>query len=208
MIIAFANQKGGVGKTTLAIIFANYLTMIMKENIFVSDMDYQRSILAKFTSTADTTDNQPYPVEAMEMDDFHKLQIRSDTDKNQIIIIDLPGKLDDDRLIPILQQSDLIICPFIYDEITVTSTYEFAFVIKQLNTKAQIAMVPNKIKGIVKYGTLESVNAALAEFGEVLPPISDRIAFTRLTTAAMPHELIGVVEPTFKHIYQKFIIDN
>ena len=39
MIITFATQKGGVGKTTLAVAFANYLTITKKEKVKVFDFD-------------------------------------------------------------------------------------------------------------------------------------------------------------------------
>ena len=35
MIVTFAQQKGGVGKTTLAIAFANYLTLHHKKTVKV-----------------------------------------------------------------------------------------------------------------------------------------------------------------------------
>ena len=40
-IIVFANQKGGVGKTTLCIMFAHYLHSLGK-NVYVIDADQQR----------------------------------------------------------------------------------------------------------------------------------------------------------------------
>ena len=43
MNIVFGNQKGGVGKTTLAILFANYLAEKNKKVIAI-EMDVQKSI--------------------------------------------------------------------------------------------------------------------------------------------------------------------
>lgn len=40
-IIAFANQKGGVGKTTLTVQGAFYLSLILKKKVLVVDMDAQ-----------------------------------------------------------------------------------------------------------------------------------------------------------------------
>ena len=42
-IITFANQKGGVGKSTLAILFANYLCW-KKMNVCIIDTDLQQTI--------------------------------------------------------------------------------------------------------------------------------------------------------------------
>lgn len=43
MIILFGNQKGGCGKTTNCIQFANYLVEKGKE-VLVLDLDFQRSL--------------------------------------------------------------------------------------------------------------------------------------------------------------------
>ena len=45
-IIAFANQKGGVGKTTLCILFADYLAW-KKKDVVLLDADDQRSVTTK-----------------------------------------------------------------------------------------------------------------------------------------------------------------
>ena len=40
MILTFATQKGGVGKTTLAIAFANYLSLVKNKQVKVFDFDF------------------------------------------------------------------------------------------------------------------------------------------------------------------------
>ncbi len=44
MIIVFGNQKGGVGKTTLATEFANYIAE-QGYNVTVVDVDFQQNLL-------------------------------------------------------------------------------------------------------------------------------------------------------------------
>ena len=48
MIITFATQKGGAGKTTLAIAFANYISAISQRKINVFDFDFQKSFYHKW----------------------------------------------------------------------------------------------------------------------------------------------------------------
>ena len=43
-IVTFANQKGGVGKTTLCVTFANYL-VAKGVRVVIIDCDFQHSIL-------------------------------------------------------------------------------------------------------------------------------------------------------------------
>lgn len=44
IIVTFANQKGGVGKTTLCVTFANYL-VTKGVRVVVIDCDFQHSIM-------------------------------------------------------------------------------------------------------------------------------------------------------------------
>lgn len=46
VIVTFANQKGGVGKTTLCATFANFL-VTMGVRVLVIDCDFQHSIVKR-----------------------------------------------------------------------------------------------------------------------------------------------------------------
>ena len=204
MIILFANQKGGVGKSTLSVLFSNYLTLAKNNMVTVYDMDFQRSLYNK-AQTAQVVENQSlYEVEAAELKQFGIIYEKAKTN-DHIIIIDLAGKMDDDNLVPVFQKSDLILCPFCYDEYSVSSTIEFSFVITQLNPKAKIVFIPNRVKANVKYETLESVHKALNQFGLVTDRISERIDFQRITTFDIPPSIIGVIEPIFELIYNEYL---
>ena len=58
MIILFGNQKGGCGKTTNCIQFANYLVEKGKE-VLVLDLDFQRSLSDRRKEDIATYDNEP-----------------------------------------------------------------------------------------------------------------------------------------------------
>ena len=204
MIILFANQKGGVGKSTLSVLFSNYLTLVKNNMITVYDMDFQRSLFNK-AQEAQVVENQLlYEVKAAELQQFATIYGKAKAN-GQINIIDLAGKMDDDNLVPVFQKSDLILCPFCYDEYSVSSTIEFSFVITQLNPDAKLVFIPNRVKANVKYETLESVHSALSNFGLVTDSISERIDFQRITTFDIPSSIIGVIEPIFESIYNEFI---
>jgi chromosome partitioning protein len=205
MIILFANQKGGVGKSTLSILFSNYLTLVKNKLVTVYDMDFQRSLFSKANS-ARITENKPlYKVEAAELNQFSAIQKEDKKDTEHIRIIDLAGKMDDDNLVPIFRKSDLILCPFCYDEFSVSSTIEFSFVITQINPKVKIVFLPNRVKSNVKYETKQSVQNALQNFGLVTDSISERIDFQRITTLDIPQSLMGVIEPIFESIFNEHI---
>jgi chromosome partitioning protein len=204
MIILFANQKGGVGKSTMAVLFSNYLTLAKNSLVTIYDMDSQRSIYNK-AQAAQVVENKPlYDVQAAELTQFGTIHEKAKMN-DQINIIDLAGKMDDDNLVPVFQKSDLILCPFCYDEYSVSSTIEFSFVIKQLNPDVKIIFIPNRVKANVKYETLESVHQALNQFGLITHSISERIDFQRITTFDIPPSIIGVIEPIFESIYNEYI---
>ncbi|WP_439484429.1 ParA family protein [Cyclobacterium plantarum] len=205
MIILFANQKGGVGKSTLSVLFSNYLSLAKNKPVKVYDMDFQRSLYNK-AQAAEVIENEPlYPVEAAELSQFTSIQKKASKDENQVSIIDLAGKMDDDELVPVFRKSDLILCPFSYDEYSVSSTIEFSFVILKINPKAKIIFIPNRVRSSVKYETMKSVQEALKNFGVVTNSITERIDFQRITTYDIPANIIEVIEPVFESIYNEYI---
>jgi len=205
MIILFANQKGGVGKSTLAVLFSNYLALAKNRSVTVYDMDFQRSLYNK-AQAAQILENEPlYEVRAAELKQFDTIYKNANKEKEHIHVIDLAGKMDDDNLIPVLKKSDLILCPFCYDEYSVSSTIEYSFVISKINPDKKLVFIPNRVKSNVKYQTLESVQEALKNFGPVAGSISERIDFQRITTFDIPATIIGVIEPIFESIYNEYI---
>lgn len=70
VIVTFANQKGGVGKTTLCVTFANYL-VTKGVRVVVVDCDFQHSILKcrKADIKKYGVDAVPYDVLAYEAND-------------------------------------------------------------------------------------------------------------------------------------------
>lgn len=205
MIILFANQKGGVGKSTLAVLFSNFAVQKRKRKVKVYDMDFQQSLYNKHQSSEQLEDEKLYEVELANVPGFKSIQKRAKSEPNRLTVIDLAGKMDDDNLVQVFKESELIICPFFYDEYSVTSTYEFCYVVKKLNPESRIILVPNRVKSSVKYETLESVNQALGQFGELTSPISDRIDFQRLTTSYTPETLVPILDPIFNKLFDDHI---
>jgi len=123
-------------------------------------------------------------------------------DKDALVLIDLPGKLDDDGLLPVFKSADLVICPFAYDEFSFESTILFAVVLKKIRPDCKLAFVPNRVKANVKYETQADVDEQLSKFGPVLCAIPDRIDFQRTSTFQTPISVFPVVRPVFDAIYK------
>ncbi len=208
-IIPIANQKGGTGKTTHCIIFSNYLKLMRGEEVLVLDMDFQSNFRSSWEKDRKRYDAPAlYEVVDVELNEsanlLKKIKPIVDSLKGRVII-DLPGKMDDDNLIPVYRNADMVICPFIYDERSYESTYVFAQVIKHLNPDLPIVFLPNRIKHTVKYETMLQSNEELSKFGTVAPTISDRIAFSRVDTCSIPMDIKEQVLACYDFIYDSFL---
>jgi chromosome partitioning protein len=201
MICLFGNQKGGVGKSTLTVLAGNYLSLAKDWPVTLIDMDYQQSISQKFEKAKVLENEEPYDVLPANLESFPPLIPVLTKNKKDAILIDLPGKLDDDGLIPVFTSADLVVCPFAYDEFTFESTVLFTVVLKKVNPNVEVVFVPNRIKANVKFEIMSEVNEQLSKFGKITMAIPDRIDFQRITTFQTPLSLYGIITPVFEEIF-------
>lgn len=200
MIILFGNQKGGCGKTTNCIQFANYLAE--KEiTTVILDIDFQKSIVDRRKQDLELFDDKPkYEV----VDADLKMVSKTIEDFKQIndghLLIDLPGRIDDDNLLPILKNADVIVIPFRYDKLTMDSTALFIKVLEFCKIKAKKYFLPNNIDRNVKYDTKEQVKEILSQYGKVTDEIQSRIIMQRLYTIDIDKKAMEVVAPAYDFI--------
>ncbi len=202
MIIIIGNQKGGAGKSTLTLLLANYLSQSKNHPVTVIDMDYQQSIAQKYERAKLLENDESYTVVAASLEHFPGMKNIMCSNAGQIVLIDLPGKLDDDGLIPVFRSVDLVICPFSYDEFSFESTVLFSVVLRKINDKVPIAYVPNRVKANVKYETRLDVDRQLSKLGQVTSPLPDRIDFQRVNTFQTPLPILPSVLSAFETIYK------
>ena len=137
VIVTFANQKGGVGKTTLCATFANYL-VTKGVRVVVVDCDFQHSILKcrKADIKKYGEDTVPYDVLACEANDKQAMTVLMEKllgdPSIDVALMDSPGSLKAEGLIPMFVNSDIIAVPFHYDLVTVPSTASFLLFIDRL----------------------------------------------------------------------------
>lgn len=205
MIIIIGNQKGGCGKSTLVLLLANYLTLVKKCKVTVLDTDYQQSVSQKFQKAKILENVEPYEVLALELETYPDMREVIAANPKDIALIDLPGKLDDDGLLPVFKSADLVICPFAYDEFSFESTILFSVVLRKINPEVRIVYVPNRVKANVKYETQTDVDAQLAKFGVVTQALPDRIDFQRVNTFQIPISVYPVILPVFDKIFKDHI---
>ena len=143
-IIVFGNQKGGVGKSTIAILCANALSQEpFNLKICVIDTDHQKSILeARNFDAEDHSDPFPYTVIDMDLptlqDQIHNLDKTYD-----LIFIDTAGRLDinidiqQQEITKALMYADYLFIPFRAGNFNLDATLEYLkMVIKLADLRA------------------------------------------------------------------------
>ena len=200
MIIIFGNQKGGAGKSTLAILYANWLTLVKKQKVTVLDMDYQQSLYAKYKEAEKLENPAPYEVMLVDLQEFPAIYKAIGNPEDEIIIIDLPGKLDDDHLIPVIQAADIIIVPFKYERMTYESTMLFTLISKKINPSAEYFFVPNMVQRNANYELKNDVDTSLTNYGKVTESIYQSVKYERLMTKDLPMDKIDEIESAFNKI--------
>lgn len=198
MIIVFANQKGGVGKSTIAAMYANHLAEKAKNEVKLLEVDPQRSLSLKRNDDKETFESEEfsYDIEYYPLKDINESYrlmdyLRQTLQSNQIVIIDTPGNICDDYLAPIFTRSDYIICPFTYQNITMMSTSTFINVVEKLRKldhemQSKLIFLPNRInKSVgtkVELSAYKACNILLGKYGVVAPTIYAREEVARFNT--------------------------
>ncbi|MBF1061165.1 MAG: ParA family protein [Prevotellaceae bacterium] len=192
--IVFANQKGGVGKSTLCMLFANYLAW-KKQDVCLIDTDLQKTIMMQRKKDREIYEDmeEPYTVQDFDVQDPELMQqlMESASQTEGFVLFDSPGNVSEDGLVPMFTGADFIICPYEYEEKTLDSTGTFIQVINALRQttpemSARLFFVPNRID--VRIGTADELrmwkqtDAIFKQLGSVTPRITARASLKRINT--------------------------
>ena len=192
--VVFANQKGGVGKSTLCILFANYLSY-KKKQVCVIDTDLQKTIHMQRKKGAAAYEGveEPYSVQDFDVTDPEIMQqlMDSASQVDGFVLFDSPGNVSEDGLVPMFAEADYIVCPYEYEDKTLDSTGTFVQVLNALREhnpemKAELFFVPNRIDA--RIGTSEEMkmwkqtDEIFKQFGKVTPRIASRATLKRINT--------------------------
>lgn len=223
VIVTFANQKGGVGKTTLCVTFANYL-VAKGMRVVVVDCDFQRSITKcrKADIKKYGEEHMPYDVLAYEVNDkalMSGLMEKLHNDPSiDAVLMDSPGSLKAEGLVPLFVNSDALVVPFHYDLVTVPSTASFLMFIDRLRKavggrmKARLFIVPNLHDGRVgkksEIAVWENTREAFSNYGLVTGKIPKRADMERFSTVAGLDMQERIVAPVFDTIHSSLFENN
>lgn len=207
MIITFATQKGGAGKTTLAIAFANYLSVVSERKIKVFDFDFQKSFFNKWKEDEESELPKLYDVEIIGDDDeeqpFADLENIIDLkESEEIYLFDLAGTLDQ-KYSDILIYSDFIIIPFEYSDVSVKSTLVFKNLLGLLESQAERIFIRSKYDKSYKYRNQPEMDKELSKYGLLLEnPVFKRNILQSIDTRKLNYEQRNAVKNPFNEIIE------
>lgn len=213
--VVFANQKGGVGKSTLCILFANYLAW-KKQDVCVIDTDLQKTIKMQRKKDLELYPDvdEPYEVQDFDVQDPELMQqlMDSASQTDGFVLFDSPGNVSEDGLVPIFTNADFIVCPYEYEEKTLDSTGTFVQVINALRQAtpemtAKMFFVPNRID--VRIGTADELrmwkqtDAIFKQLGSVTPRITSRASLKRINTMEITASQRDAVKGAFDFMIRR-----
>lgn len=142
-VLAFATQKGGMGKTTLSVLVASWLHY--KRGIKVALLDVDGSQLSVYnqrlrefenmddetTTRLDEQDIEPYAILSGNPRNVPGLLAKLPADV-QLVLIDMPGNIDVDGYDLAIGKLDYLLVPMETSEYSVTTGFNFLTAIKQV----------------------------------------------------------------------------
>lgn len=213
-IVVFANQKGGVGKSTICILFANYLAYKHKP-VCIIDTDLQKTIsMQRKKDEQMFEDEEPYEVQDFDVTDPDTMQQLMDSAKqvDGYVLFDSPGNVSEDGLVPMFTNADFIVCPYEYEDKTLDSTGTFVQVINALRQQnpdmaTKLFFVPNRIDA--RIGTSEEnrmwrqTDQIFKKLGCVTPRIASRATLKRINTYELLATQRDAVSDCFDYMIKK-----
>ena len=171
IFIAFATQKGGIGKTTLTVLTASYLHYVKGYNVAVVDCDAPQNSIADLRARGVKVIDESTYFKALACDHFRRVKkkaypviasnavnalddadkmLRAEATKPDLVFFDLPGTLKSEGVVKTLSQMDYIFAPISADRLVVESTLQFAALFHENLITTGIA----KTKGLHLFWTM------------------------------------------------------
>ena len=189
--VAFATQKGGVGKSTVTALVANYIHNVMGIDVAVIDCDEPQHSIAGLRDKETALIEKNDSLKAVACEHFRKsgrkgfpivrsnaVQALDDADsplsekgyQPEIVFFDLPGTINNADVVQTISQMDYIFTPIIADRVVMESSIKFATVINEqmISTGKSgikgIYLVWNMVDGREKTELYKAYDKVCAEF--------------------------------------------
>lgn len=218
LICGVANQKGGVGKSSLTILLAHYMSIIGRSAVVI-DCDTQLSVTKIHKECLDKHKGKEvifncyaYPkLDNKDVMEAFMADVLYHTESD--FIIDTPGNLSQEGLVPVLTSCKIIICPFTYDEASVYSTMNFVISLEKMCREAEKNMpllyfVLNRIQPNwgkkEEFKLWDETDKWLGRYGKVTPRIVASPEVPRVDTLVYNRRQHEIVKPCFDFILNDY----
>lgn len=210
-ITLFGNQKGGVGKSTTCVMYADYLVQVKGIKLVVIDADPQHSVYKKWLQDQkDHPDNEPlYQVSTFDELDDEQATIDLVKDMRQQdydFIIDTPGNIMMAGMMHLVHSVDVIMTPMQYEKTCAMSTNAYIdFVLDiadQSGKRTPMLFIPNMHNK--RWGRGEELaydkqtEADYNNVGIVLAKIPASPEIRRYSIFALSSKQLALVGPCFE----------
>lgn len=189
VVCAFANQKGGVGKSTLTHLIAKTITSkAIGKKCLVVELDKQKTLSdIRETIKERQHENFSMPYDLVVLGDLKEVKglLEKEIENYDIIILDTPGTLDKNGLISTLAISDIVFIPLSASIVELNSTVDFIeimYKVKDYRGKNGLPFdyytILNRVKKSTKYfkQLMEELGEAKVNAFKAIVP--DREAYT------------------------------
>jgi len=160
LFMAYATQKGGVGKTTFTVLTASYLHYEKGLNVLVVDCDYPQHSIFQMREREVETVSKDGQLKALAYEQFTRLDkkaypvlkasaesapgiveefLRQAPDVVDLVLFDIPGTVNTSGMYKLLSEMDVFLIPISADRVVLESSLNFA---KAIN--AMIKATPQK----------------------------------------------------------------
>ena len=179
LYVAIATQKGGIGKSTITMLLANYLHNIGGKNVGVVDCDdpqhsisdaRERELLLIKNNDADKeaakdvfrkTGKRIFPVVATNpVDALDQAEILIEDENLDIVLFDLPGTIRSKGVLSTLSQMDYIFVPISADRLVLESALQFV-----ANFKDNLCLFWTMVDGREKTDIYNLYDEVIGELG-------------------------------------------
>lgn len=146
VLVAMSNQKGGVGKSSVAVLLASYLHYVKGKNVAVVDCDTLQHSVSHMRKRDMQTVEKTDEYKQLMMIQWEKVEKKAYTIVDStpaearskisglleaspdldIILIDLPGSLSSEGVFKTIINMDYVLTPIVADRIVMQSTMSFA----------------------------------------------------------------------------------
>ncbi len=215
-IVTFANQKGGVGKTTLCVLFAHYLVS-KGLRVHVVDCDPQRSILRRRSADVERygDGNIPFDVSRGKTSTKGELAellkaIFSDS-THDVTLLDTPGNVITGLSQYLISNAHMLVVPFHYDKTTLSSTSTFIICLDHLKRsmgarmKSRLYLVPNlhdsRVGTRKELQLWDEARETYSRYGTVTPKVPRVADMERFSTVMNFDQQAKYVTPAFDKLY-------